>query len=602
MKKIKNDTESFVAPGLIGIIVFIIFPLFDVLVRSFKMGGSGKFVGLDNYKMILTNNAFKLAAKNNFWFVLISVFLLMVFSLFISIEVYNIKSNLIKFAFLIPLVIPSNAMAVIWKILFSDAGIINNILVQELRLNPVSFFEGKMVLVLFVCTFIYRNVGYNMLIWISGLSAIPKEIYDAAKVDGAGAFRLVWHITLPNLKRYEFIAAILSMVNSFKIFRELYLIAGSYPDTHIYQLQHVFNNWFLKLDIGKLTAGAVLTAVAFFAAILFFREMILGDWTEKLKIAVYKKKVKEACKAKNIKQHKVSKKKDCLLKKELSNSLGLLFGVILKIVVVVSAIISVLPLVFLVCGTFMGENELYQMLNPVIENEIGYASWHFIPLYPTLRNVIELLFDTPEYYVLFWNSIKIVFVILAGQLILAVPAAWGLAKCKRKWGKWIFGLYMFCMILPFQVTMLSQYIVLNKMNLINTHWAIILPLVFSTFPIFIMYSSFEQIPESVVEAAEIDGAGKIHIFFNMAIPIAKKGIISAVILGFLEYWNIVEQPVVFIKDKYLWPLSVYLPDIAEGRIGRAFTFALFSCIPSIIMFYMGKNTLADGISIGSVDD
>lgn len=603
MKKTKNNTEPFVIPGLIGIIFFIIFPLLDVLVRSFKMGGSGKFVGLDNYKIVLSNNAFKLAAKNNFWFVIISVFLLMIFSLFISIEVYNIKSNLIKFAFLIPLVIPSNAMAVIWKILFSDEGIINNILVQKLCWKPISFFEGKMVFLLFVGTFIFRNVGYNMLIWISGLSAIPKEIYDAAKVDGAGAFRLVWHITLPNLKKYEFIAAILSMVNSFKIFRELYLIAGSYPDTHIYQLQHVFNNWFLKLDIGKLTAGAILTAVVFFTGILFLHEIILGDWIEKLKKIIYKKKVKVTCKTKILKTQKgVQKEKVCLLKKEINNVLGLLFGLVLKIVVIISAIISVLPLVFLVCGTFMGENELYQMLNPVIEKGTVYARWHFIPLYPTLKNVIELLFDTPEYYVLFWNSIKIVLVILAGQLVLAVPAAWGLAKCKRKWGKWVFGLYMFCMILPFQVTMLSQYIVLNNMNLINTHWAIILPLVFSTFPIFIMYSSFEQIPLSVVEAAEIDGAGKIHIFLNMAIPIAKKGIISAVILGFLEYWNIVEQPVVFIKDKYLWPLSVYLPDIAEGRIGRAFTFALFSCIPSIIIFYMGKNILADGISIGSVDD
>lgn len=275
---------------------------------------------------------------------------------------------------------------------------------------------------------------------------------------------------------------------------------------------------------------------------------------------------------------------------------------IIKVIVLVGAMLSVLPLVFLFCGTFMGENELYQMLGPVIGKKEGYASWHFVTLYPTLKNIIELLFDSPEYYVLFWNSIKIIVIILIGQLIFATPAAWGLAKCKKKWGKWLFGIYMFCMILPFQVTMLSQYIVLNGMNLINTHWAIILPLLFSTFPVFIMYSSFEQIPISVVEAAKLDGAGRFRIFVNIAVPIAKKGIVSAVILGFLEYWNVVEQPVVFLKDKSLWPLSVYIPNIVEGSMGRTFSFALFSCVPSLIIFYIGKDILADGISIGSTDD
>ena len=138
--------------------------------------------------------------------------------------------------------------------------------------------------------------------------------------------------------------------------------------------------------------------------------------------------------------------------------------------------------------------------------------------------------------------------VIAGQLVFAVPAAWGLSRSGSRWAKLIFGLYMFCMILPFQVTMLSQYIVLNSLNMINTHWAIILPLMFSTFPIFIMYSAFEQVPDSVVEAARLDGAGSFRIFIYMAVPIAKRGSIAAVILGFLEYWNVVEQPVVFLKD------------------------------------------------------
>ena len=275
---------------------------------------------------------------------------------------------------------------------------------------------------------------------------------------------------------------------------------------------------------------------------------------------------------------------------------------LLKILVIMGAALAVIPLLILLSGTFMGEMELDQLLFQGADSGARHVVWHMIPLYPTFKNIVELLFDTPEYYVLFWNSVKIVGVVIAGQLVFAVPAAWGLSRSGSRWANLIFGLYMFCMILPFQVTMLSQYIVLNRLNMINTHWAIILPLMFSTFPIFIMYSAFEQIPDSVVEAARLDGAGSFTIFLHMAIPIAKRGIIAAVILGFLEYWNVVEQPVVFLKDKYLWQLSVYLPNVTEGSAGRAFAFALFSCIPSLIVFYVGRGILADGISIGSAED
>lgn len=279
-KKGKNNTELFVFPGFIGVLIFVIMPLIDVIRRSFQLGGMGAFVGIENYKTVISNEAFQLAVENNFWFVVISVFFLMLISLIVSIEVHNMKNNLIRFAFLIPLTIPSNAMAVVWKILFSDAGIVNNILVKGLHMEPICFFEGKNVFVLFVGTFVFKNVGYNMLIWISGLYAIPQEIYEAAKVDGAGYFRSILYITLPNIKRSAFIATILSMVNSFKIFRELYLIAGSYPDMNIYQLQHVFNNWFLKLEVNKLSAGAVLTAIVILVVILIIRIMILTEWKE----------------------------------------------------------------------------------------------------------------------------------------------------------------------------------------------------------------------------------------------------------------------------------------------------------------------------------
>lgn len=575
----KDKMYPFIVPGFAGVMIFVVLPLADVFVSSFRRGGQGSFVGLTNYSVVLDNQAFRLAAGNSLLFELVGVPLLILVSLVVAIEVYEMKGNIVKFAFLIPLAIPSNSLAVVWKILFAENGIVNG-LITKAGGTPISFFTGRAVFRLFVGTFVFKNIGYNMLIWLAGLSAIPTEIYEAARVDGAGRFTRIFKITLPNMKRSFFIVAMLSVVNSLKIFREQYLMAGGYPDTTIYQLQHIFNNWFEKLELGKLTAGAVMTAVVFFGLILIIRVICLTDWH-----TIYTR----------LRGGNGSYR----LIKDIP---ARLLHILIRIFVISAAVASVMPLVFLICGTFTNEVELDQILASVIGDGMGYATWHFIPLYPTVKNVVELLFDTPEYYVLFWNSVKIVGVVIAGQLLFAVPAAWGLARSRSRWAKLIFGLYMFCMILPFQVTMLSQYIVLNGMHMINTHWAIILPLVFSTFPIFIMFSAFEQVPASVVEAARLDGAGNFRIFAHMAVPIARKGILSAAILGFLEYWNIVEQPVVFLRDKSLWPLSVYLPEVSAGGAGRAFAFALFSCIPSLIVFYIGRDVLAEGISIGSSDD
>lgn len=575
----KDKMYPFIVPGFAGVMIFVVLPLADVFVSSFRRGGQGSFVGLTNYSVVLDNQAFRLAAGNSLLFELVGVPLLILVSLVVAIEVYEMKGNIVKFAFLIPLAIPSNSLAVVWKILFAENGIVNG-LITKAGGTPISFFTGRAVFRLFVGTFVFKNIGYNMLIWLAGLSAIPTEIYEAARVDGAGRFTRIFKITLPNMKRSFFIVAMLSVVNSLKIFREQYLMAGGYPDTTIYQLQHIFNNWFEKLELGKLTAGAVMTAVVFFGLILIIRVICLTDWH-----TIYTR----------LRGGNGSYR----LIKDIP---ARLLHILIRIFVISAAVASVMPLVFLICGTFTNEVELDQILASVIGDGMGYATWHFIPLYPTVKNVVELLFDTPEYYVLFWNSVKIVGVVIAEQLLFAVPAAWGLARSRSRWAKLIFGLYMFCMILPFQVTMLSQYIVLNGMHMINTHWAIILPLVFSTFPIFIMFSAFEQVPASVVEAARLDGAGGFRIFAHMAVPIARKGILSAAILGFLEYWNIVEQPVVFLRDKSLWPLSVYLPEVSAGGAGRAFAFALFSCIPSLIVFYIGRDVLAEGISIGSSDD
>lgn len=234
-------------------------------------------------------------------------------------------------------------------------------------------------------------------------------------------------------------------------------------------------------------------------------------------------------------------------------------------------------------------------LSAVIGSSGGKISWHLLPLYPTLKHFIKLLFYTPEFLSVFWNSIKIVFRILFGQLFVAIPAAWGFAKFSFRGQNALFIVYVILMLMPFGVMMLPSYLVLNQIHLMNTHWAIILPAAFSTFPVFIMYRGFCAIPKDLYEAAKIDGAGEWQIFFTIGIPLGSPGILSALVLGFLEYWNMVEQPLAFLSDPSLWPLSLYLPEIHLAKAGMALAASVITLLPAVFVFFMGQDYLEQGI-------
>lgn len=264
----------YVIPSMIGIAVFLIIPLMDVFKRSFMNGMATEFTGIDNYKTVLQNHAFQLAVKNTLLFDIISLPLLLWFSLVMAYVVSKMKSKLIRFAFLVPLAVPSNAVVTVWRMLFDDAGIVNGIR-DIMGFAPVSFLTGKNSLFLLVGTYLWKNMGYNMLIWFSALAVIPENVYEAAKLDGAGSLRIFFRMTLPNVRGAFYTISVLSFVNSFKVYRETYLLAGNYPDNNIYMLQHLFNNWFGKLDISKLSAAAVLTAIFLFAVLGILRLIIL---------------------------------------------------------------------------------------------------------------------------------------------------------------------------------------------------------------------------------------------------------------------------------------------------------------------------------------
>lgn len=267
------------------------------------------------------------------------------------------------------------------------------------------------------------------------------------------------------------------------------------------------------------------------------------------------------------------------------------------------AVLALYPVCFLIMGSLMGNDELAGSLGAVISGGTGYAAVPLLPGFPTLKHYVEILLDSPEFFVMFWNSIKITFGVLAGQLVVGTMAAWGFAKYEFPWKKGFFLIYIILMLLPFQVLMLSDYLILDKLKLTDSLWGIILPGAFSTFPVFIMYRFFTEIPDSLIESAKLDGAKGWQLFVYIALPIGSSGVIASMVLGFLEYWSLIEQPMTFLKDKSLYPLSIFLPDITStGRSGMAFAASVVTFIPALLIFLGGQDYLEQGIMAGAVKE
>lgn len=250
------------APSLAGVSIFVLIPFADVVRRSFLNAVGSEFVGLKNYKSVLQNTAFELAAGNTVRFLAVCLPLLLSISLFLALLLLRAgeKSGLFKSGFLLPMAVPAGSVVLFWQLFFDKGGILNELLEQAGIRGPDYMNTPKAFGVL-VVVYLWKNLGYDMILWISGLLGIPDSLYEAAKMDGANGVMCFVHITCPLLLPTAFLTGILSLVNAFKVFREAYMIAGNYPHDSIYMLQNLFNNWFLKLDMQKMTAAAVMLAL-----------------------------------------------------------------------------------------------------------------------------------------------------------------------------------------------------------------------------------------------------------------------------------------------------------------------------------------------------
>ncbi len=280
----------------------------------------------------------------------------------------------------------------------------------------------------------------------------------------------------------------------------------------------------------------------------------------------------------------------------------------LTVLAAVFAFMFLMPTVLTITNSFMTQSEITANYGQVFQNAANGKSYikdtinlKFIPDKVSFSQYFTVLLKSPDFLYKFWNSVILVAPIVLAQLMVASVAAYGFTRWRGKVRDTIFFAYVILMLMPYQVTLVPNYLVSDYLGLLNTRWAIILPGAFAPFSVFLLTKSMRRIPISLIESAKLDGAGEWHIFWNICLPQCRSALYSIAILVFIDYWNMVEQPLILLPDASQQPLSVYLSQINAGEIGIAFAAAVVYMVPGLLMFLHGEAYLVEGITYaGSV--
>lgn len=269
------------------------------------------------------------------------------------------------------------------------------------------------------------------------------------------------------------------------------------------------------------------------------------------------------------------------------------------------ALLFLLPTVLTITNSFMSQTELSANYGVVFSSgSTGEGGTYmsekvnlkFIPDKVTFSQYITTLLKSPDYILKFWNSVILVVPIVLLQVGVAAVAAYGFSRWRGKIRALIFFFYVILMLMPYQVTLVPNYLVSDWLGVLDSRWAIILPGAFAPFSVFLLTKFMRRIPASLIEAAKLDGAGEWQIFTKVCLPQCRSALYSIAILVFIDYWNMVEQPLILLPDAGKQPLSVYLSTINAGEVGLAFAIATIYMIPTLLLFLHGEEYLVEGIA------
>ncbi len=275
-RKYRYIWVTFLLPSFFGVAVFILVPFLDVVRRSFLTAVTQEWAGIRNYQVIFENQAFRLALYNTLRFTVVCLPLLIGLGLLVAVMLSRLKKiQFIKSLFLFPLAMPAATVVLFWKMLFSKQGFFNGMLLSMgfLPEGPVDYMGTGASFWVLVFSYLWKNLGYTIVLWLVGIFAVPASLSEAARVDGASEWQCFLKVIFPNLKGSLYTITVLSFLNSFKVFREAYLVAGSYPHESMYLLQHLFNNWFVNLELDKMAASAVCVGLVLFFMILLLERL-----------------------------------------------------------------------------------------------------------------------------------------------------------------------------------------------------------------------------------------------------------------------------------------------------------------------------------------
>ena len=264
-----------------------------------------------------------------------------------------------------------------------------------------------------------------------------------------------------------------------------------------------------------------------------------------------------------------------------------------------------MPTVLTISNSFMTQSEISSNYGKVFANVSGsdgktYISetvnLKFIPDKVSLSQYITVLIKSPDYLLKFWNSVILVVPIVLLQLVIASVTAYGFTRWRGKLRSFLFFFYVILMLMPTQVTLVPNYLVSDWIGILNTRWSIILPGTFAPFSVFLLTKSMRRIPVSLIEAAKLDGSSEWQIFKDICLPQCRSALYSIAILVFIDYWNMVEQPIILLPNADLQPLSVYLSTINTSEVGLAFAIATIYMVPCLLLFLHGEDYLVEGIA------
>lgn len=555
-----------ILPSFLGVLFFYVLPFLLTIIYSItEKTKTGTILSFTNFFNALSNPMFQLGILNFLHFALIAIPAICIISLSLAfaLKKINYGFGFLTFALLLPFVTPSGATAFFWNCIFGVNGFINRVLFQN-NINLVMWDSSEWSMLIPVIIYIWKYCGFLSIVFYIGLNNIPNEYYEVAQIEGASAGKIFFKITLVYLSPTMFISTLLAFISTFKISKELFMLFGNYPSSNLYLFQHFINNQFSSMNLSILCSAslAVISFVCLSVIFLWSFQRKLSDTFAnrgEYNLKVYQKRTNHY--------------KDVFL------------------VIILSTII-LFPILFTLGNSFMSSSEVIsrysssvieQNINDLSRNGLHFVNPSLIPSVATFSQYFDFIRE-PTYLRMFWNSVIIIIPIISAHLIVSVLGAFAIFRIKAKYINFLFIIYMILMVIPLQVMITPQYVFFKSLNATNSFLPIILPAIFNPIGVYIIRLQLQGFPKECIEAAQVSGASEMAILKKIILPNIRGSIIILIVYAFAEYWNTVDQAVVFISNYNYFPLSVSLSNIMQTDIGIMFSGSSIYLLPPCLMF------------------